>query len=158
MFTEDTKSIFLNKIRHIDQKISTDIESSNIDMYDNDNLNDYMGFKSTLACALLCSNYTDSFNSLKFMTSNDILFDSTILLSLCKSNNDIEYLKYIITDRLNCYIAIGNKHFYSSQMCLSVNPYQYKSIDESIESSSDKIIELLRKCISTLETLNCCLA
>jgi len=150
------RELFLKKINNIDRQISKDIETSDIKMYCEDE-NEYWGFKSALACAILFSNYSHSTNnssdSLKFMESNDILFDSTIFLSLCKSNDDIHYLKYIITDTLNCYISFGNKHFYSTNMCLSINPYQYKLIDIlNIDSTSrhDKIIELLNKSINLL--------
>lgn len=162
----DTRTVFLYKINNIDHIISKDIKSSDIVMYyddENEYLNTYWGFKSALACALLFSNYTDistysnnSSNVLKFMASNDVLFNNTILLSLCKSNEDINYLKYIIKDTLNCYISLGNKHFYSVQMCLSINPYKYKSIDTlniCTESENDQIIELLNKAINVLENL-----
>lgn len=160
----NTRTVFLNKINNINHIISKDIESSDIEIYygdENEYLTNYLGFKSALACALLFSNYLEqnsnnSSNVLKFMASNDVLFNNTILLSLCKSTNDINYLKYIITDTLNCYIALGNKHFYSVQMCLSINPYKYKSIDTlniCTEPQNDQIIELLNKSINVLETL-----
>jgi hypothetical protein len=164
MIESESRELFLQKIREMDNFISRDIQIDNIEIcYEEEYLNDYYGLKNAFACALLFSNYSNNHgNILKFMASNNVFLNENNLLSFCKSNDDINYLKYIITDTLNCYTALRPNNYFGDTNVLYVNPYKYvptiEITDFSINSlntpiENDQIIRILTKVIDILENM-----
>lgn len=164
MNQSESRDLFLQKIREIDNLISRDIQIDNIEIcYEEEYLNEYYGLKNAFSCALLFSNYSKNHgNILKFMASDNVFLNDNTLLSFCKSSNDISYLKYIITDTLKCYKTLKYNNYFGNTSILYVNPYQYIPINEIIndfsnslnnEIQNDQIVKILHKAIDTLENM-----
>ena len=164
MIEPECRELFLQKIREMDNLISRDIQLDNIEICYEEYLNDYYGLKNAFACALLFSNYSNNHgNTLKFMAGNNVFFNENTLSFYCKSIDDINYLKYMIADTLNCYKALSSNNYFGDTNVLYVNPYKYiptieitdfsiNSLNGSIEN--DQIIKVLTKTVDTLENMN----
>lgn len=162
-----TKQIFLINIEAIDKSISEYMKSENLEMCYDEYANEYKTFKKALSCAILFSNYTiNNGNMLSFTASDNILFNSSTLLSFCKSEEDLNYLKLFINNSLDSYRKLKDSDFCGNHMLLSVNPFEYKSIDETInfliENQSvnvdidielDPIIVILKKSLNVLDNV-----
>jgi len=164
MSEPESRELFLQKIKEMDDLILRDIQLDNIEIcYEEEYLNEYYGFKNAFSCALLFSNYTNNHgNILKFMASEHVFFNENILVFYCKSNDDINYLKYILDDTLNCYKALQYNNYFGDINVLYVNPYKYvptiEITDFSINSlngpiENDQIIKILTKALDTLQNM-----